>query len=71
MAKTAPFAKSSSSERATSSADGHHLTAGLSIESEYRPVREVSGDYFQIIPHAADGSTLTVAEDVTGTECVG
>jgi serine phosphatase RsbU (regulator of sigma subunit) len=40
--------------------------AGLSIESEYRPAREVGGDFFQILPHAADGSVLIVVGDVTG-----
>jgi hypothetical protein len=39
---------------------------GLTIESEYRPAREVGGDFFQIIPHASDGSVLIVAGDVTG-----
>ncbi len=39
---------------------------GLSIESEYRPAREVGGDFFQIIPHATDGSVLIVVGDVTG-----
>jgi Stage II sporulation protein E (SpoIIE) len=39
---------------------------GLSIESEYRPAREVGGDFFQIIPHKSDGSVLIVAGDVTG-----
>jgi hypothetical protein len=39
---------------------------GLTIESVYRPAREVSGDFFQIIPNAADGSLLIVAGDVTG-----
>lgn len=39
---------------------------GLAIESEYRPAREVGGDFFQIIPHKADGSVLIVAGDVTG-----
>jgi serine phosphatase RsbU (regulator of sigma subunit) len=39
---------------------------GLTIESEYRPAREVGGDFFQIIPHKADGSVLIVAGDVTG-----
>jgi hypothetical protein len=44
---------------------------GLAIESEYRPAREVGGDFFQIIPHrtdgsALDGSVLIVAGDVTG-----
>ncbi|HET9088036.1 MAG TPA: PP2C family protein-serine/threonine phosphatase [Acidobacteriaceae bacterium] len=39
---------------------------GLAIESEYRPAREVGGDFFQIVPHPTDGSTLIVAGDVTG-----
>ncbi len=39
---------------------------GLTIESEYRPAREVGGDFFQIIPHKSDGSVLIVAGDVTG-----
>ena len=39
---------------------------GLVIESEYRPSREVGGDFFQIIPNKADGSLLIVAGDVTG-----
>ena len=39
---------------------------GLTIESEYRPAREVGGDFFQIIPHATDGSVLIVVGDVTG-----
>ena len=39
---------------------------GLTIESEYRPAREVGGDFFQIIPHETDGSALIVAGDVTG-----
>ena len=39
---------------------------GLTIESEYRPAREVGGDFFQIIPHKTDGSLLIVAGDVTG-----
>lgn len=38
---------------------------GLSIESEYRPAREVGGDFFQIIP-GDDGSALIVVGDVTG-----
>jgi len=40
--------------------------SGLTIESEYRPAREVGGDFFQIIPHKSDGSLLIVAGDVTG-----
>jgi hypothetical protein len=39
---------------------------GLTIESEYRPAREVGGDFFQIIPNQIDGSVLIVAGDVTG-----
>lgn len=39
---------------------------GLEIESEYRPALEVGGDFFQIIPHATDGSVLIVAGDVAG-----
>jgi hypothetical protein len=39
---------------------------GLRIEHEYRPAREVGGDFYQIIPHSADGSLLIVAGDVTG-----
>jgi hypothetical protein len=46
----------------------HAITSvpGLMIESEYRPAREVGGDFFQIIPHKSDGSVLIVAGDVTG-----
>ena len=40
--------------------------AGLIIESEYRPAREVGGDFFQIIPGEGDGSVLVVVGDVTG-----
>ncbi|HEX4020894.1 MAG TPA: SpoIIE family protein phosphatase [Acidobacteriaceae bacterium] len=39
---------------------------GLTIESEYRPAREVGGDFFQILPHPTDGSVLIVVGDVTG-----
>jgi serine phosphatase RsbU (regulator of sigma subunit) len=39
---------------------------GLIIENEYRPAREVGGDFNQIIPNAADGSLLIVAGDVAG-----
>ena len=39
---------------------------GLSIESEYRPAREVGGDFFQILPHPSNGSMLIVAGDVAG-----
>jgi serine phosphatase RsbU (regulator of sigma subunit) len=40
--------------------------AGLAIESEYRPAREVGGDFFQIIPVGNGGSVLIVVGDVTG-----
>ncbi len=46
-------------------ADLPHIP-GLAIESEYRPAREVGGDFFQIIPHVSDGSVLIVVGDVTG-----
>jgi hypothetical protein len=39
---------------------------GLEIASEYRPAREVGGDFFQIIPDLTDGSVLIVVGDVTG-----
>ena len=39
---------------------------GLIIESEYRPAREVGGDFFQVIPNPADDSLLIVAGDVAG-----
>ena len=39
---------------------------GLTIESVYRPAREVGGDFFQIIPNTIDGSLLIVAGDVAG-----
>lgn len=39
---------------------------GFEIESEYRPAREVGGDFFQIIPNASDLSLLIVAGDVVG-----
>jgi hypothetical protein len=39
---------------------------GLTIESEFRPAREVGGDFFQVIPHKTNGSLLIVAGDVTG-----
>jgi hypothetical protein len=39
---------------------------GLLVESEYRPAREVGGDFFQMIPHRTDGSLLIVAGDVAG-----
>ncbi|HZZ41210.1 MAG TPA: PP2C family protein-serine/threonine phosphatase [Acidobacteriaceae bacterium] len=39
---------------------------GIVVESEYRPARQVGGDFFQIIPGAADDSLLIVAGDVAG-----
>jgi hypothetical protein len=39
---------------------------GLVVESEYRPAREVGGDFFQILPNERDGSLMIVAGDVTG-----
>ncbi len=42
------------------------VVKGLSIESEYRPAREVGGDYFQILPGQLEGSALIVVGDVTG-----
>lgn len=39
---------------------------GFLIEGEYRPAREVGGDFFQVIPSDADGSVLVVFGDVTG-----
>lgn len=39
---------------------------GWTIESEYRPAREVGGDFFQIIPLASSGSVLIVIGDVAG-----
>ena len=38
----------------------------LVVESDYRPAREVGGDFFQIIPDKTAGSLLIVAGDVTG-----
>jgi hypothetical protein len=38
----------------------------LNIESEYRPAREVGGDFFQIVPKEEDGTSLIVFGDVTG-----
>ena len=38
----------------------------LTVESVYRPAREVGGDFFQVVPHMGDGSVLIVAGDVTG-----
>ena len=39
---------------------------GLTIESDYRPAREVGGDFFQVIPNTQDGSVLIVVGDVAG-----
>ena len=39
---------------------------GLAIQSDYRPAREVGGDFFQIIPDPADGSALILVGDVAG-----
>ena len=41
-------------------------TPGFAIESEYRPAREVGGDFFQVLPQPADGSLLIVVGDVAG-----
>lgn len=38
----------------------------LVVESDYRPAREVGGDFFQILPDETGGSLLIVAGDVTG-----
>jgi hypothetical protein len=46
--------------------ESHFTFPGLTIETEYRPAREVGGDFFQLIPHPTDGSLLIVAGDVTG-----
>jgi serine phosphatase RsbU (regulator of sigma subunit) len=39
---------------------------GLAIDSEYRPAREVGGDFFQILPLDTPGTVLIVVGDVTG-----
>jgi phosphoserine phosphatase RsbU/P len=39
---------------------------GLIFETDYRPSREVGGDFFQVIPDPADGSALILAGDVAG-----
>jgi hypothetical protein len=41
-------------------------TPGLAIESQYRPAREVGGDFFQVLPHATDSGVLIVVGDVAG-----
>ena len=38
----------------------------LRFESEYRPAREVGGDFFQIIPDASGDSVLILVGDVAG-----
>jgi serine phosphatase RsbU (regulator of sigma subunit) len=38
----------------------------LHIDSEYRPAREVGGDFFQIVPNNKDGTSLIAFGDVTG-----
>ncbi|MGD0647694.1 MAG: SpoIIE family protein phosphatase [Acidobacteriaceae bacterium] len=39
---------------------------GLTIDSAYRPAREVGGDFFQILPGDVPGSVLIIVGDVTG-----
>ena len=39
---------------------------GLRIECDYRPAREVGGDFFQVIPFSEDDSALIVVGDVAG-----
>jgi len=39
---------------------------GFTIDSEYRPAREVGGDFFQVLPGDIPGSVLIVVGDVTG-----
>lgn len=46
--------------------ESHTSVRGLVVESEYRPAREVGGDFFQVMPNPADGSLLIVAGDVAG-----
>jgi hypothetical protein len=41
-------------------------TPGLAIESEYRPAREVGGDFFQVLADGKDESALIVLGDVAG-----
>jgi hypothetical protein len=38
----------------------------LHVDSEYRPAREVGGDFFQIVPNEKDGTSLIAFGDVTG-----
>jgi hypothetical protein len=44
----------------------HAVYAGVTVESEYRPSRQVGGDFFQVIPNQFDQSLLLVAGDVAG-----
>ncbi len=37
-----------------------------SVESVYRPAREVGGDFFQIVPNGKVGTSLIAFGDVTG-----
>jgi phosphoserine phosphatase RsbU/P len=46
--------------------DDQPQVPGLTIESDYRPAREVGGDFFQIIPDTSDGSALVLVGDVAG-----
>jgi hypothetical protein len=46
--------------------EAHTALPGIVVESEYRPAREVGGDFFQVIPSFADDSLLIVAGDVAG-----
>jgi len=39
---------------------------GFVVESEYRPAREVGGDFFQVIPLKLGAGLLIIAGDVTG-----
>jgi len=39
---------------------------GLAVRCEYRPAFEVGGDFFQVVPQTADGSTIVVVGDVEG-----
>jgi Stage II sporulation protein E (SpoIIE) len=41
-------------------------TPGFAIASDYRPAREVGGDFFQVLPQPEDGSLLVVVGDVAG-----
>jgi hypothetical protein len=42
------------------------VVEGMAIESEYRPAREVGGDFFQILPGDTPGTAMIVVGDVTG-----